>query len=131
VGDAFKIEVTNIKAAQQMYRVSRQKAHDAFQETILEMAAALFAQSQGLVPRDTGALAGSGTLTRESFRGGDKLVLKISYGGPAAGYALYVHENLLSAHASPTSAKFLEIPFNLLRPKIKRTIDQKIKAKLG
>ena len=34
----------------------------------------------------------------------------IGFGGAAAPYAIYVHENVSARHAPPTQAKFLEQP---------------------
>ena len=129
---AFKVEVTNLKEAKKFLETSGKKAGKAFEEVLFEIALIIFNQSQYLVPVDTGALRASGTITkRVRLRGGDKMVLHITYGGPAASYALEVHENLFARHESPTSAKYLEIPFNLVKPRMKKLIDAKIRSKLG
>lgn len=65
-----------------------------------------FNMSQGLVPVATGALKSSGRVDQPKYEG-RQIVVDIAYGTP---YALAVHENLESAHAAPTSAKYLEIP---------------------
>ena len=121
---SFQVEVTNLKEAKRFLDVSGQKAKKAFEEVLFEIALIIFNQSQYLVPVDTGALRASGTITRRvRLKGGDRIVLHITYGGPAAPYALAVHENVLSWHAAPTSAKYLEIPFNLVKPRLKKLID--------
>ena len=66
-----------------------------------------FAESQKLTPIDTGALRGSGFLHTPNIQK-DKISVALTYGGPAAPYALFVHEILSSYHAAPTQAKYLE-----------------------
>ena len=68
-----------------------------------------FAESQQITPIDTGALRGSGVLQIPKIEK-NKISVAITYGGPAAPYALFVHEILSSYHASPTQAKYLELP---------------------
>lgn len=54
-------------------------------------------------PVDTGALRGSGHLIQEH----NGLTVHLNFGGPAADYAVFVHENLEAFHPSG-QAKFLE-----------------------
>lgn len=68
-----------------------------------------FAESQKLTPIDTGALRGSGVLHTPNIEK-NKISVALTYGGPAAPYALFVHEILTSYHAAPTQAKYLELP---------------------
>lgn len=66
----------------------------------------VFHRSQVLVPVDTTALKKSGK--REKKRGpGGAPMWEISYGGPTAPYALWVHEDLSKHHAPPTQAKYV------------------------
>lgn len=78
-------------------------------QAVFEEAQLVFADSQVLTPVDTGALRSSGQV-KPPMVDGDGVVVEITYGGAAAPYALYVHEDPEARHASPTSAKFLEIP---------------------
>lgn len=84
----------------------------------------IMAASQGLVPVDTSALRSSGYV-QEPVREGNRVVVTLGYGGPAAkinsktgestdGYAIIVHENLEAFHPVG-SAKFLEMPFDQAR----------------
>ncbi len=66
------------------------------QNTIIDN---IYNESQELVPISTGALKASCKKTNNS----------VSYSND---YAIYVHEDLNSAHKSGTSAKFLEIPYS-------------------
>jgi len=93
-------------------------------------------QSRALAPFDTGALAGSGSL----HMGGSlkNPVAEITYGGPAAPYALVQHENVDFYHpsrkrggtsapsTSPNSkergAKYLTRPLFRLWPKIQKNL---------
>lgn len=76
---------------------------------IFDIATEAFNESQKQVPVRYGALRGSGTLTVASE---DPFEVDIGYGGSAAGYALWVHENLAAHHKAPTKAKYLEDPVN-------------------
>lgn len=69
----------------------------------------VFYRSQQLVPVDTGALRSSGHVTKPVVSGG-RVMVKVGYGGSAAPYALYVHEDPDARHALPTQFKFLEKP---------------------
>jgi hypothetical protein len=98
-----------------------------FEETAFQFGRLLYqegikimAESQPLVPVDTGTLRSTGYVS-EPEREGDTITVDIGYGGPAAkinpksgessvGYGLYVHENL-DAHHKVGQAKFLEQPF--------------------
>jgi len=69
----------------------------------------VFAESQEEVPVDTGSLRASGHILPPVLFGNEAYV-EIVYGGPAAPYAFFVHENLEAYHVPPTKAKFLEGP---------------------
>ncbi len=93
-------------------------------------------QSRALAPFDTGALAGSGSLQmRGSLKNPEA---EITYGGPAAPYALVQHENVDFYHPArqrggtsapstgPNSkergAKYLTRPLFRLWPKIQKNL---------
>lgn len=68
----------------------------------------IFDESQRIVPVDTGRLKRSGFVeTRRTARGTAAAIGYGRYGRPT--YAAFVHERLDLRHASPTSAKFLEL----------------------
>lgn len=88
-------------------------------ETVLDerrrrLRAALYAEGEAImadskenyVPIDEGTLKASGHVVLSS---GDAIEVTLAYGGPAAPYALVVHEDLSAQHAHG-SAKFLERP---------------------
>ena len=62
--------------------------------------------SKERTPVDTGALKGSGHV-QGPFTDGNDTIVKLVYGGPAAGYAIVVHEDLTARHDNGQS-KFLE-----------------------
>jgi len=78
-------------------------------KAIYEEANVIFNESQKIVPVDTGALRASGVVHPPKTEHG-RTSVRVTYGGPAATYALYVHENLYARHNAPTQAKYLETP---------------------
>jgi hypothetical protein len=82
---------------------------NVLEAALYQEATAIFEQSQKLVPVDTGALYSSGNVS-QIMREGNRIFVRVGYGGPAAPYALYVHENLYAKHDAPTQAKYLETP---------------------
>jgi len=83
---------------------------DIFEMALAEESAVIFARSQMLVPVATGVLKGSGYVTPVK-RSGDVSYQDIGYGGPAASYAMWVHESF-AKHTEPTQRKYLERPVN-------------------
>ena len=79
------------------------------EKSLYEEANVIFNESQKLVPVDTGALRASG-FVHAPRNENNRTFVRVTYGGPAAHYALYVHENLYSTHTAPTQAKYLETP---------------------
>jgi hypothetical protein len=74
-----------------------------------EVSQEIFNESQAQVPVRTGVLKASGHVDPPSILGND-IEVNIGYGGAAAQYALFVHENLQAHHTPPTKAKYLEDP---------------------
>jgi hypothetical protein len=87
----------------------KEKSPKAIAQAIWEEANMIFAKSQILVPVDTGVLRGSGGVSAPQL-GSQGYFVDIFYGGPAAPYALYVHEIIGNYHNPPTQAKYLEQP---------------------
>lgn len=67
----------------------------------------IMTKSRRLVPVDTGALRASGQV--RTGHSGREPYVEVVYGGPAAPYAIYVHERMDLAHPVG-QAKFLEQP---------------------
>lgn len=78
----------------------------ALDKAIFKEAHAIFRKSQRLVPVENGFLKGSGVV-----EGPVNHEMLIGYGGPAASYALFVHEGGEKKWSEPGKiAKFLETP---------------------
>ncbi len=94
---------------------------DALGKALYHEASGIIAQSQPLVPVETGALRAS-PFVKDPERDGTVIEVAFGYGGPAAkinpktgestdAYAIFVHENL-EAHHPVGQAKYLEQPFD-------------------
>jgi len=86
--------------------------------------------SQTLVPVDKGALKTSGYLESRNSRGRPQAELGYARGGSPS-YAVYVHENLEAKHKSPTQAKFLQAPLEMLVDTIPERIKRYINGEVG
>jgi len=80
-------------------------------------------------PVKTGALKSSGHVQPAQVGAGG-ISVKLGFGGPAAPYALTVHEDLEAFHAVG-EAKFLEGPLREAAPYMAERIANRVKAKLG
>jgi len=80
-------------------------------------------------PVDTGALRGSGHV-QPTVREGTALVSRGGFGGPAAPYAVYVHENLTARHPVGR-AKFYESALVEAAPGLPDRLAARIRARLG
>ena len=110
---------------QAVLRAAQLEAPKAVAQAIYEEAQVIFAKSQVLVPVDTSALRGSGDVS--AIQGsGQGVYVDIFYGGPAAPYALYVHEIIGNYHKPPTQAKYLEQPFMQSLAEIQNNISRRI-----
>jgi hypothetical protein len=81
---------------------------------------------QSFVPVDTGALRSSGYV-REPTYTGTATKVELGFGGPAAPYAVYVHENM-HAHHNVGQAKYLEVPLNQAQHNIVEEVTTRVKA---
>lgn len=93
----------------------------------------VFDETQVRVPRETGALAGTGRVEKKPTQG-TKISASIWYGEPGEGpdvvdYAAAVHEILDAKHAPPTGAKFVEQPLIESKEALVTTIAEKIDEK--
>ena len=108
-----------------MLEAAREKSPLAVAQAIYEEANLIFARSQVLVPVDTGVLRGSGGVSAPQ-KGTTGYFVDIFYGGPAASYALYVHEIIGNYHKPPTQAKYLEQPLMEALPQIQNNLSRRI-----
>jgi Bacteriophage HK97-gp10, putative tail-component len=99
------------------------------------LAAALFmeaeatmAESKLEVPVDTGALRASGTVKMPVINP-DSVTVEMGYGGAAAPYAVFVHEDLTKHHPNG-NAKFLEGPANRRASGMAERVGKKLQERL-
>ena len=107
----FSFSLEGDERLKKFFETAEKETPLAVAQAIWEEANMIFAKSQILVPVDTGVLRGSGGVSAPEGLGGGRTYVDIFYGGPAAPYALYVHEILGNYHNPPTQAKYLEQPF--------------------
>ena len=121
----YTFTLTGDVELQAVLRSAQLNAPKAVAQAIYEEAQVIFAKSQVLVPVDTSALRGSGDVS--AIQGsGQGVYVDIFYGGPAAPYALYVHEIIGNYHKAPTQAKYLEQPFMESLAQIQNNISRRI-----
>lgn len=125
MSDVFTFEINGAQELRKMLELSGADAGRVVGQVILEEANMIFAKAMILTPIDTGALRGSGGVSApmNTPRG---IGVDIFFGGPAAPYALYVHEIMYYKHNSPTQAKFLEQPFMERLPVIQQNMATRI-----
>jgi len=80
-------------------------------------------------PVDTGALRGSGRVEGPETNA-DEVSVTLGFGGPAAPYALHVHENLEAFH-KVGQAKYLESVLIESQPYMADRVAKRLKALLG
>jgi len=125
MANVYTFTLTGDVELQAVLRSAQQNAPKAVAQAIYEEAQVIFAKSQVLVPVDTSALRGSGDVS--AIQGsGQGVYVDIFYGGPAAPYALYVHEIIGNYHKAPTQAKYLEQPFMESLAQIQNNISRRI-----
>jgi len=122
---SFKLDLFGDKELVNALKAGKEDTPQAIAQAIYEEANVIFAKSQVLVPVDTGVLRGSGGVSAPQM-GSQGYFVDIFYGGPAASYALLVHEIIGNYHNPPTQAKYLEQPVM----EAMSTIQQNIKGRI-
>jgi len=121
----FSFVIEGADELKKMLEVSGAGAGKLVGQVITEEANVIFGKAMILTPIDTGALRGSGGVSApQNFPTG--IGVDIFFGGPAAPYALYVHEITHYKHNSPTQAKYLEAPFMERLPQIQQNLARRI-----
>ena len=121
----FTFELEGAQELRNMLEVSGKDAGRVVGQVITEEANMIFAKAMILTPIDTGALRGSGGVSAP-MNMPSGIGVDIFFGGPAAPYALYVHEIMYYQHNAPTQAKYLEQPFMERLPDIQKNMAQRI-----
>ena len=122
---SFTLDLEGDKELVNALKAGKEDTPRAIAQAIWEEANVIFAKSQILVPVDTGVLRGSGGVSAPQM-GNQGYFVDIFYGGPAASYALYVHEIIGNYHKPPTQAKYLEQPFMQSLAEIQNNISRRI-----
>jgi len=125
MAQTFTFELEGAQELRNMLEVSGRDAGKIVGQVILEEANMIFAKAMILTPIDTGALRGSGGVSAP-MNMPSGIGVDIFFGGPAAPYALYVHEILGNYHNAPTQAKYLEQPFMERLPAIQANMARRI-----
>jgi hypothetical protein len=125
MAQTFTFELEGAKELRNMLEVSGKDAGKVVGQVILEEANMIFAKAMILTPIDTGALRGSGGVSAP-MNMPQGIGVDIFFGGPAAPYAMYVHEILGNYHNPPTQAKYLEQPFMERLPEIQQNMARRI-----
>lgn len=124
-GTKIKFDIQGDKELFNALENAKKNTPQALAQAIWEEANVIFAKSQILVPVDTGVLRGSGGVSAPQM-GNEGYYVDIFYGGPAAPYALYVHEIIGNYHNPPTQAKYLEQPLMEAQSTLQRNIKDRI-----
>lgn len=123
---AFSFEVRGLVQMEQALRRIQNQFKDEIPRALREEGERIMTISkQEFVPVDTGNLRASGTVS-DARRVGRDVVVDLFFGGPAAPYALEVHENVDAGHRVG-SAKYLEIPLNAAIPGMLNRISRRLK----
>ena len=124
-GKAIKMELFGDQELLNALKAGGERTPHAIAQAIWEEANLIFAKSQVLVPVDTSVLRGSGGVSAPQ-QGPQGYFVDVFYGGPAAPYALYVHEIIGNYHKPPTQAKYLEQPLMEAQAQLQARIKDRI-----
>jgi len=92
------VKVEGINDVKRLLKNADLKTRLAVNQEIHKMASEILSESKALVPFQDGMLRGSGTLQAGGAASTTVMSQTISFGGPAAPYALVQHENLKYFH---------------------------------
>ena len=121
----YSFTLDGIDDLQKVLKNLKDQSGEVMGQALYEEANVIFANSQVLVPVDTGVLRGSGGVSAPQM-GTRGYFVDIFYGGPAAPYALIVHEIIGNYHNPPTQAKYLERPLMDRVPAIQQNLSKRI-----
>jgi len=101
----------------------------AIEASLYQEGEAIMTESKNIVPVDIANLKDSGHVSPPKTAG-NRTTIELGYGGPAAPYAIFVHEDMTAQHTSGQSAKYLSIPFNKRKRGFGSKLAQRIRAAL-
>lgn len=129
-GIRIEAKVTGSEKIISMLRKHKESAIQALKRKLYQEAEAIMTQSKELVPVDTGNLRDNGGVVDLPVQEGGYIIQKLGYGGTAAPYAIFVHENTVVFH-KVGMAKFLEIPFRQAQKGMAERIATGMRKSLG
>lgn len=89
----------------------------------------IMGKAKELCPVDTGALRASGHVSEPTETPAGAVIVLLGFGGPAASYAVYVHERL-DVHHPNGQAKFLSTPAEAAAPGMSARIAARVREAL-
>lgn len=122
----FSLDLSGDERLERLLVQAGSDAGRAVAQALYEEAQLIFAESQRLVPVDTGSLRSSGNVTLPQPSAGGGVEVTIGYGGAAAPYAAFVHENLNARHNGAQQAKYLEVPVARAVPDMQQRISDRV-----
>lgn len=122
------IEILNVDRVAEELRWLVGNLADAIGPALRAEAEIEMTEAKRRTPVDTGTLRASGHVAGPKHSGRDTEVM-LAFGGPAAPYALFVHENL-DAHHPVGQAKFLEGTLHESAPYLAQRIARRIAASI-
>jgi len=111
------------RLAQTLGKLQNAAQGAALDQAMTSTATTILNESKKIVPVDKGTLKNSGRVEPVK-RTQNSIEVEITYGGAAAAYAVYVHEDPSARHAEGKTYKFLEIPVMAHKDKFVREVMQ-------
>ena len=125
----ISFEILGLERLQQRFQAAAPSIQHEVEKELFQFGEEVMAASKLIVPVDTGALMSTGHVDLP-VTSGNEVTVKLGYGGPAADYALYVHENM-NANVNWTrpgsGPKYLEGPIRQRQDKLPGRITEAVK----
>ena len=128
-GPEFKITFKGADALVRRFKELAARLPIAIESALVREAEETITEAKLITPVDEGVLRASGHV-QQPKRDGPRVSVEAGFGGPAAPYALFVHEDL-TAHHPVGQAKFLEVPVNKRRGSFAGRLAARVDAALG
>lgn len=107
----FTFQLKNIKKFnKKLNKIQQRMMGTVLEKHLFQEGEGIMAQSKEMVPVNVGTLRSSGHVQLPK-RTVNQVSVTMGYGGPAAGYAVKVHEDMQAFH-KVGGAKYLSLPFN-------------------
>jgi hypothetical protein len=104
------LKVSGFRELKKALKEQGQRAEQSLAAALYAEGERIMAEAKRLCPVDTGTLRSTGHVQKPVIRRGS-IEVTLGFGGPAAPYAVFVHENL-NVHHTVGQAKYLEKPLN-------------------